>query len=42
MRRESVGRALPDRITAEIAERFGYRTPVILRTTEQLAEVTCQ
>jgi uncharacterized protein (DUF1697 family) len=30
---------LPGRIAGRIDERFGYRTPVILRTTEQLAAV---
>jgi uncharacterized protein (DUF1697 family) len=29
-----------DQVTARIAERFGYRTPVILRTLEQLRDVT--
>jgi uncharacterized protein (DUF1697 family) len=29
-----------DRVTAKITERFGYRTPVILRTVEQLRAVT--
>jgi uncharacterized protein (DUF1697 family) len=34
------GRAqLPGKIAALIAERFGYRTPVILRTLEQLTAV---
>jgi uncharacterized protein (DUF1697 family) len=28
------------RVTAKITERFGYRTPVILRTVEQLRDVT--
>ncbi len=27
------------RVAARIAERFGYRTPVVLRTAEQLADV---
>jgi uncharacterized protein (DUF1697 family) len=30
---------LPDLIAARIADDFGYRTPVILRTADQLAEV---
>jgi uncharacterized protein (DUF1697 family) len=30
---------LPDRIAARIAEQFGYRTPVVLRTTAELADV---
>jgi uncharacterized protein (DUF1697 family) len=30
---------LPATISAEIAKRFGYKTPVILRTPEQLREV---
>jgi uncharacterized protein (DUF1697 family) len=30
---------LADLVTVQIAERFGYRTPVILRTTEQMREV---
>ncbi len=30
---------LPSLITTRIAERFGYRTPVVLRTAEQLREV---
>jgi len=30
---------LPELITAQIAERFGHRPPVILRTVEQLREV---
>jgi uncharacterized protein (DUF1697 family) len=28
-------------ITARIAERFGYRTPVVLRTVKQLEHVVC-
>lgn len=31
---------LPARITAQIAERFGYRVPVVLRTAERLREVS--
>lgn len=31
--------SLPDFITAQIAERFGYRVPVMLRTVAQLGEV---
>jgi uncharacterized protein (DUF1697 family) len=31
---------LPDLITASIARDFGYRTPMLLRTTEQLRDVT--
>jgi uncharacterized protein (DUF1697 family) len=34
-----VSALVTDRIAADIAKRFGYRTPVILRTTEQLREV---
>jgi uncharacterized protein (DUF1697 family) len=30
---------LPDRIAAAIAKQFGYRTPVALRTTTELADV---
>jgi uncharacterized protein (DUF1697 family) len=30
---------LPGRITAQIAERFGYRVPMIVRTTTQIGEV---
>jgi len=30
---------LPDRIATQIAERFGFRAPVVLRTTDQLQEV---
>jgi uncharacterized protein (DUF1697 family) len=30
---------LPSLIAARIAERFGYRTPVVVRTTEQIGEV---
>jgi uncharacterized protein (DUF1697 family) len=30
---------LPDRIAARIEKEFGYRTPVVIRTLEQLAEV---
>ena len=30
--------SIPDRITTRIAERYGYRVPVILRTTEQLRD----
>jgi uncharacterized protein (DUF1697 family) len=30
---------LPGLITARIAERFGYRVPVVLRTADELAEV---
>jgi uncharacterized protein (DUF1697 family) len=30
---------LAERVACEISERFGYRTPVILRTAEQLQEV---
>jgi uncharacterized protein (DUF1697 family) len=33
-----VANQIPGRIAGEIAERFGYRTPVILRTTEQLRD----
>jgi uncharacterized protein (DUF1697 family) len=29
---------LPDRITKQILERFGYRIPVVLRTSEELAD----
>ncbi|MDQ1474419.1 MAG: hypothetical protein QOJ99_5899 [Bryobacterales bacterium] len=29
---------LPDRITEQILERFGYRIPVVLRTSEELAD----
>jgi uncharacterized protein (DUF1697 family) len=35
----SLAARLPDLIAARIAESFGYRTPVILRTADQLAEV---
>jgi len=34
-----VATALPGLITAQIAERFGLRVPVVLRTVAQLAEV---
>jgi len=30
---------LPGVITAQIAERFGYRVPVLLRTTEEIGDV---
>lgn len=30
---------LPGVITARVAERFGYRVPVLLRTTEQIGDV---
>lgn len=33
-----VADALPGLVTAQIAERFGYRIPIVLRTAEQLAE----
>ncbi len=39
---DSVLDGLPDRITGRIAKRFGYQIPVILRTTEQLAETIRQ
>ncbi len=32
--------SVADRVTAKITERFGYRTPVILRTIDQLRDVT--
>ena len=35
----SLAAGLPDRITALITERFGYRTPVVLRTTAQLRDI---
>lgn len=35
----SVAAGLPVVIAAQIAERFGYRTPVLLRTAEQLRDV---
>ena len=35
----SVSQGLPVQITSQIAERFGYRTPVLLRTAEQLRDV---
>ncbi len=31
--------SLPSLITARIAERFGYRVPVLLRTTEEIGDV---
>ncbi|MGI8687449.1 MAG: DUF1697 domain-containing protein [Thermomicrobiales bacterium] len=31
--------SLPDVITARIAERFGYRVPVLVRTAEQIGDV---
>ena len=31
---------MAERVTAKIAERFAYRTPVILRTVEQLRDAT--
>jgi uncharacterized protein (DUF1697 family) len=34
-----VAARLPDVISARIAERFGYRTPVVLRTAAELAAV---
>ena len=34
-----VATRLPSQITLQIATSFGYRTPVILRTTEQLRDV---
>lgn len=30
---------LPDLITAQIAKRFGYRTPLVLRSADELADV---
>lgn len=36
----SVSTRVPDQITAQIAERLGYRTPVILRSIEQFRDVT--
>jgi uncharacterized protein (DUF1697 family) len=38
---KAVSASIPDRITARIAERHGFRVPVILRTTEQLRDVIC-
>ena len=35
----SLAADLPDRIAAEIAHRFGVRSPVILRTADQLKDV---
>ena len=35
----SVATEIPDRIAARIAERFGFRSPVILRTADQLHDV---
>jgi uncharacterized protein (DUF1697 family) len=37
-----VSARISDGITTRIAERLGYRTPVILRTTEQLRDVACR
>jgi uncharacterized protein (DUF1697 family) len=37
-----VSRLVPERIATQIAERYGYRTPVILRTIEQLRDVACR
>jgi uncharacterized protein (DUF1697 family) len=37
----TVSAFIPDRITARIAERYGFRVPVILRTTERLRDVIC-
>jgi uncharacterized protein (DUF1697 family) len=34
-----VAARLPERITAQIAKRFGLRTPMLLRTTQQLKDV---
>lgn len=34
-----VAATLPGVISAQIAERFGYRVPVVLRTTEEMGEV---
>src|SRR5271155_5171180 len=34
-----VSARLPGQITTQIAQSFGYRTPVILRTAEQLRDV---
>jgi uncharacterized protein (DUF1697 family) len=31
---KAISARIPDRVTAQIAARFGYRTPVILRSTE--------
>ena len=33
---------VPGRVTAGIAESFGYKTPVVLRTAEQLAKVVAE
>jgi uncharacterized protein (DUF1697 family) len=35
----ALSRRVPDLVAAQITERFGYRTPVVLRSTEQLREV---
>src|SRR5712692_9552134 len=35
----SVAEQLPGRIATQIAKRYGYRTPVVLRTAEQLGDV---
>lgn len=37
---KSASARVADQVTAKITERFGYRTPVILRTVDQLREVT--
>jgi uncharacterized protein (DUF1697 family) len=35
----TLSRRVPDLVAAQIAERFGYRTPVVLRSAEQIREV---
>ncbi len=35
----TVAASLPDIIVAQIAARFGYRVPVLLRTTEQIGDI---
>jgi uncharacterized protein (DUF1697 family) len=34
-----VARRVPELVTARVGERFGHRPPIVLRTTEQLADV---
>jgi uncharacterized protein (DUF1697 family) len=35
----TLSRRVPDLVASQIAERFGYRTPVVLRSADQLREV---
>ncbi len=38
---ERVSGRIPGLITAQIADRFGFKTPIILRTTAQIGNVVC-